>query len=101
MIAAGSWRRLPHQGVVNYTPFVILVRPGNPLGIHDFADAARRMPDQRAPPKPVAASAAWLGSALDALAKLKHVFRGRFVIGDTTRAQDQSSAIDLPPPRSG
>jgi sulfate/thiosulfate transport system substrate-binding protein len=41
VIAPGSWRRLPHGGVVNYTPFVLLVRPGNPLGIYDFADAAR------------------------------------------------------------
>lgn len=41
VIAPWSWRRLPHGGIVNYTPFVILVRPGNPLGIHDFADAAQ------------------------------------------------------------
>ncbi len=37
----GSWRRLPHQGIVNRTPFVALVRPGNPKGIRDFADLAR------------------------------------------------------------
>jgi sulfate transport system substrate-binding protein len=36
-----SWRNLPHRGVVNRTPFVILVRPGNPKAIHDFADLAR------------------------------------------------------------
>ncbi|HWC66072.1 MAG TPA: substrate-binding domain-containing protein [Thermoanaerobaculia bacterium] len=46
-IAAGgaaepdSWKKLPHAGVVNRTPFVILVRPGNPKGIRDFADLAR------------------------------------------------------------
>jgi sulfate transport system substrate-binding protein len=46
-IAAGgaadpeSWKKLPDGGVVNRTPFVILVRPGNPKGIHDFADLAR------------------------------------------------------------
>ncbi len=39
-IAAGSWKRLPHEGVVNLTPFVVLVRPGNPLGIRDFGDLA-------------------------------------------------------------
>jgi len=38
---AESWRGLPHAGVVNRTPFVILVRPGNPKGIRDFADLAR------------------------------------------------------------
>jgi len=36
-----SWQRLPHQGTVNGSPFVVLVRPGNPQGIHDFADLAR------------------------------------------------------------
>jgi len=36
-----SWRALPNGGVVNRTPFIILVRPGNPKGIHDFADLAR------------------------------------------------------------
>src|SRR5580765_1660460 len=39
--AAGSWRKLPHEGIVNRTPFVILVRPGNPKKIHDFEDLAR------------------------------------------------------------
>ncbi|PYQ64608.1 MAG: sulfate ABC transporter substrate-binding protein, partial [Acidobacteria bacterium] len=42
VIPPGSWRRLPHGGVVNRTPFVLVVRKGNPLGIHDFADLARR-----------------------------------------------------------
>ena len=39
--AAGSWTKLPHGGIVNRTPFVILVRPGNPKKILDFADLAR------------------------------------------------------------
>jgi sulfate/thiosulfate transport system substrate-binding protein len=41
VIAPGSWRRLPHGGVVNRTPFVLVVRKGNPKRIHDFADLAR------------------------------------------------------------
>ena len=44
-IAEGGWtdrgRALPHGGVVNRTPLVILVRPGNPRGIRDFSDLAR------------------------------------------------------------
>jgi sulfate transport system substrate-binding protein len=36
-----TWHDLPHQGVVNRTPFIILVRPGNPLGIRSFADLGR------------------------------------------------------------
>ncbi|HEV2855385.1 MAG TPA: substrate-binding domain-containing protein [Thermoanaerobaculia bacterium] len=41
VIPPGSWRRLPHGGVVNRTPFVLVVRKGNPKGIHDFPDLAR------------------------------------------------------------
>ncbi len=37
----GSWRELPEQGVAFRTPIVLVVRPGNPRGIHDFADLAR------------------------------------------------------------
>lgn len=36
-----DWHQLPHGGIVNKTPFVILVRRGNPKGIHDFADLAK------------------------------------------------------------
>jgi sulfate transport system substrate-binding protein len=36
-----DWRSLPHRGIVNKTPFVILVPRGNPNGIHDFADLAK------------------------------------------------------------
>ena len=35
-----DWRNYPFHGVVNKTPFVILVRKGNHKGIHDFADLA-------------------------------------------------------------
>lgn len=41
VIAPDSWKTLPHGGVVNLTPFVILVRPGNPLRIHGFEDLGR------------------------------------------------------------
>jgi ABC-type sulfate transport system substrate-binding protein len=41
VIAPESWRRLPHHGVANRTPFVILTRPGNPLRIRDFSDCAK------------------------------------------------------------
>lgn len=41
VVPPGSWRRLPHGGVVNRTPFVLVVRRGNPLGIHDFPDLGR------------------------------------------------------------
>jgi sulfate transport system substrate-binding protein len=36
-----DWHVLPQKGVINKTPFVILVRQGNPKGIGDFADLAK------------------------------------------------------------
>lgn len=36
-----DWRLWPQKGVVNKTPFVILVRRGNPKGIRDFPDLAK------------------------------------------------------------
>src|SRR5205823_1403879 len=41
VLASGSWRRLPFEGIVNRTPFIILVRPGNPKGIRHFEDLPR------------------------------------------------------------
>ena len=36
-----DWWVTSQRGIVNKTPFIILVRPGNPLGIRDFADLAK------------------------------------------------------------
>lgn len=36
-----DWHALPHKGIINKTPFVILVKGGNPKGIHDFPDLAK------------------------------------------------------------
>ncbi len=36
-----DWHNTPYKGIVNKTPFVILVRGGNPKGIHDFSDLAK------------------------------------------------------------
>ena len=37
VIRQDDWRELPHAGVINKSPFIILVRPGNPKGIHELA----------------------------------------------------------------
>ena len=34
-------RSHPQKSIVNKTPFIILVRKGNPKGVHDFADLAK------------------------------------------------------------
>jgi len=36
-----DWQSMPAAGMVNKTPFVIIVRQGNPKGIHDFSDLAK------------------------------------------------------------
>src|SRR5687767_2298490 len=36
-----DWHSSPGQGIVNKTPFVIIVRQGNPKGIRDFSDLAK------------------------------------------------------------
>src|SRR6266571_9535191 len=36
-----DWHALPQKGIVNKTPFVILVRKGNPKDIHDFSDLGK------------------------------------------------------------
>jgi len=41
VIPQGSWRSLPHHGVVNRTPFVVLTREGNPDRLRDFDDLTR------------------------------------------------------------
>lgn len=36
-----DWHQLPQKGIVNKTPFIILVRKGNPKQITDFPDLAK------------------------------------------------------------
>ncbi|HEX8558495.1 MAG TPA: sulfate ABC transporter substrate-binding protein [Pyrinomonadaceae bacterium] len=40
-LVTSNWKAMPFGGVVNKTPFVILVRKGNPKGVRDFADLAK------------------------------------------------------------
>ena len=36
-----DWRGWPQKGIVNKTPFIVLVRKGNPKAIRDFADLGK------------------------------------------------------------
>src|SRR5688572_14514366 len=36
-----DWHAFPARGIVNKTPFVIIVRKGNPKGIRDFPDLGK------------------------------------------------------------
>lgn len=52
-----NWKASPHNSIVNKTPFIILVRKGNPKNIQDFPDLAK--PDvQVIHPDPVSSGGA-------------------------------------------
>jgi sulfate transport system substrate-binding protein len=36
-----DWHTRPHEGIISHSPLVIVVRPGNPLGIANWVDLAR------------------------------------------------------------
>ena len=40
-VVTTDWHTYPYQGIINKTPFVILVKGANPKGIHDFPDLAK------------------------------------------------------------
>lgn len=40
-IVTQNWKASPHNSIINKTPFVILVRKGNPKNIQDFPDLAK------------------------------------------------------------
>ena len=58
-----NWQLLPHRGVVNKTPFVILVRKGNPKGIRDFADLGKPGVEMTRPQTPLSSWSARAWSA--------------------------------------
>jgi sulfate/thiosulfate transport system substrate-binding protein len=39
--ATTDWHSFPSRGIVNKTPFIIIVRKGNPKGIRDFSDLGK------------------------------------------------------------
>jgi sulfate transport system substrate-binding protein len=39
--ATSDWHSFPSRGIVNKTPFIIIVRKGNPKGIRDFPDLGK------------------------------------------------------------
>ncbi len=41
VLLLADWQALPQKGIINLTPFVILVARGNPKGIQDFPDLAK------------------------------------------------------------
>ena len=54
-----NWQAMPHRGIVNKTPFIILVRKGNPKGIRDFADLAKPKVDLIHPDPVSSGGAQW------------------------------------------
>ncbi|MEX0788045.1 MAG: substrate-binding domain-containing protein [Anaerolineales bacterium] len=85
VLAGPTWRDLPHGGVLNRTPFIILVRPGNPDHVTDFGDLTPPGIGIVHPDPLTSGGAQWA-----VLAEYGSVL---FLGGDTTQAEDQLSGI--------
>lgn len=99
-----DWWVTAQRGIVNKTPFVILVRPGNPLGIKDFSDLGKPGVKLIHPDPVSSGGAQWsilsiYGSELkkseidsgqqnpaNALAALKSIWKNVFVTPESARA---------------
>lgn len=98
LVPAPIWRELPHGGVVNRTPFIILVRPGNPRGVHGFPDLARAGVDVVHPDPLTSGGAQWAllaeyhsvrmmgGSEAEALAQLRGIWENVVAQASSARA---------------
>jgi sulfate/thiosulfate transport system substrate-binding protein len=86
-----DWHTFPNKGIVNKTPFVILVRSGNPKGIRDFADLGK--PDVKViHPDPVSSGGAqW--SILSIYGSELKKSEAETGTADTTRALHTIQAI--------
>ena len=86
-----DWHTFPNQGIVNKTPFIILVRAGNPKGIRDFADLGK--PDVKViHPDPVSSGGAqW--SILSIYGSELNKSKAETGTADTTRALHTLQAI--------
>ena len=76
-----TWKLLPFAGVLNRTPFIILVRPGNPKGIADFSDLTRPGVGVVHPDPLTSGGAQW--------AILAEYYSALLATGDEQRAYDQ------------
>ncbi len=86
-----DWAAAPHRSVVNKTPFIILVRPGNPKGIRDFLDLAK--PGVRViHPDPVSSGGA-MWSLLASYGSELEKSRADAGAPDTTRAAQALKAV--------
>lgn len=98
IVPPDSWRTLPNEGVVNRTPFVIVVRPGNPLGIKDFPDLVKPGVKIVHPDPLVSGGAQWLilaeygsrlktgGARSDAIAQLLGIWKNISSLSSSARA---------------
>lgn len=86
-----DWRSKPNKGIVNKTPFTIIVRKGNPKQIHDFPDLAKPGV-QVIHPDPVSSGGAqWSVLAIYGSELVKSQAEGRGQ--DTAKAQELLKSI--------
>lgn len=96
VLRSATWRQLSHNGVLNRTPFIIIVRSGNPKGIKDFADLAKAGIGVVHPDPLTSGGAQWAllaeyGSALRMTKDKEQAFRQLFGIWKNVVAQAASA----------
>jgi sulfate transport system substrate-binding protein len=90
-----DWQTFSHHGVISRSPLAIAVRPGNPLGIEDWADLARPGVDVVHPDPRTSGGAQWAllaeyGSAL------LHTKKGRQETAEEQLRSIWANVVDNP-----
>jgi sulfate transport system substrate-binding protein len=86
-----DWHNLPNRGIINKTPFIILVRKGNPKGIRDFADLGKPGVEVIHPDPVSSGGAQWSVLAIYGSELIKS--EKRMGTRDETRARETLKAI--------
>jgi sulfate transport system substrate-binding protein len=97
VVGENSWKKLPGEGVLNVTPFILLVRPGNPLSLKDFRDLTRSSVEIVHPDPLTSGGAQWAilaeygsvslyGNEKDAYAQLKKIWQNVVAQAASARA---------------
>lgn len=80
-----DWYVTPQKGIANKTPFVILVRKGNPKGINDFPDLAKEGVKLIHPDPVSSGGAQW---------SILSIYGSELLKGEKAGARDEAKAVE-------
>lgn len=98
VIAGETWRELPHEGIVNRSPMVIVTRAGNPHAIKSFGDLSRPGLHIVHPDPMISGAAKWLilaeygslltetGDSESAVVELAAIWKNVTILSSSARA---------------